>query len=93
MPVFNEGRLFLGAKAVFPLLKTDAAFSGLRHSSVGEVTALVVGKRLRVLPILCEAVHFPRLAEQATGPAILWALAFVMRHSANLKVTRGFLMR
>ena len=51
--------------------------------------AAVIRKRLGVHPVLGEAVHLPRLAKEATGPAILWTLTLVMRHRLRPHPTAG----
>jgi len=48
--------------------------------SVSVRPAAVIREGLGVQPVLGKAGHFPRLAEQTTGPAILWTLTLVMCH-------------
>jgi len=57
---------------------------GLFHFPICGVTPAVSRKRLRVQPILCEAVHFPRLAEKAAGSAVFGTVALVMCHGFEM---------
>src|SRR5262245_33571645 len=55
-------------------------YPGLLQLSCSIEAAVMIGHRLHIDSSVRKAIHFPRFAEKATGPAVLRTFTLVMCH-------------